>query len=112
MPVYNYHCAANGRSVEVTHAMTEDLSTWGQVRERAQLEDDGTPDDTPVERLLYSPNINTPLSNTHLKEQGFTKLVRRDKGVYENVTAIEGEKRYVRADAPGSMTHFDKKVGS
>ena len=84
MPVYNYHCAANERSVEVVHGMREDLTTWGEVRARAGLEHDDTPDDAPVERLLYSPSMHTPMSNTRLKEKGFTKLVRRDKGVYEN----------------------------
>jgi len=42
----------------------------------------------PVERLLSSFSVKTSLlSNSNLKEHGFTKLVRRDKGVYENVTA-------------------------
>lgn len=45
----------------------------------------------PVKRLIYAPAISVPRSNSKLKETGFTKLVRRDKGVYENVTARDGD---------------------
>jgi len=42
----------------------------------------------PVEKVISSFSVKTSLlSNSNLKEHGFTKLVRRDKGVYENVTA-------------------------
>ena len=40
----------------------------------------------PVRRVITAPNVSVPRSNSELKSQGFTKLVRRDKGVYENVT--------------------------
>lgn len=52
MPRYEYRCEANGRVVEVTHGMSERLSTWGEVRSAAGLEADGTPDAAPVERLV------------------------------------------------------------
>ena len=48
--------------------------------------------------------------NSELRNVGFTKLVKRDDGVYENVTAIEGEKRYMRSDDPDSIPHIHKKV--
>ena len=35
--------------------------------------------------------IAIPTGNTTLKNAGFTKLVKRDEGVYENVTASGGE---------------------
>lgn len=41
----------------------------------------------PVRKLLSPPTIQKTYSNSELREKGFTKLVRRDKGVYENVTA-------------------------
>ncbi len=47
----------------------------------------------PVRRLISMVSINTPKTNSELKQMGFSKLVRRDKGVYENVTAQDGEKR-------------------
>ena len=49
--------------------------------------------------------------NAELKNLGLTKLVKRDSGVYENVTATDGEKRYMRHDDPDSLPHIHKKVG-
>ena len=46
--------------------------------------------DEPVERIFSSFSVKTNLlSNSNLKNQGFTKLERRDKGVYENVTGTD-----------------------
>lgn len=55
----------------------------------------------PVRRLISRTFASVPKSDRQMKEAGFTKLVRRDKGVYENVTAREGEKRIVTADDDG-----------
>lgn len=111
MPIYNYFCPANGVSVEVAHSMREDLKTWAEVCARAGIDPEDTPGSAPVERILYAPALHSPTGDTDLKSQGFTKLVRRDKGVYENVTATGDEKRYVRADDPASMPDFKRKVG-
>ncbi|MBN2383863.1 zinc ribbon domain-containing protein [bacterium] len=64
----------------------------------------------PVRRLISKVVILTPTTNTELKEKGFTKLVRRDKGVYENVTAHGQEARYFQADKPETMPHLSKKI--
>ena len=56
-------------------------------------------------------NIATPTSDTSLKEKGFAKLVRRDKGVYENVTATDKESRYFYADKPETMPDLKKRIG-
>ena len=40
----------------------------------------------PVKRVLSLVAVNTPKTASDLKNLGFTKLVRRDNGVYENVT--------------------------
>lgn len=112
VPVYRYHCEANGQSHEVFHRMSESLSTWGELAEKAKLPLGETPADAPVERILFAAATRTPVGDSRLKEQGFTKLVRRDKGVYENVTATGSEARYMRADDPSSMPHLHKKVGS
>lgn len=111
VPIYNYYCPQSGASVEVTHSMREDLQTWGEVCARAGIERGGTDAEAPVERLLYPPSLHAPTGDSELKSQGFTKLVRREKGVYENVTATGSEKRYVRADDPGSMPDFKRKIG-
>jgi len=52
MPFYDYHCPANGRTVEVSHRMSERVETWGRLCEIAGLDADGTPPEAPVERLL------------------------------------------------------------
>lgn len=65
----------------------------------------------PVRRLV-SPGVgvSTPRSNSQLKDLGFTKLVKRDKGVYENVTARNGEERYFDANKPESAPDFSKTI--
>lgn len=52
MPTYEYRCAANGRTVEVFHALSERLTTWGAVCARAEIPAGATDPDAPVERLL------------------------------------------------------------
>jgi hypothetical protein len=110
MPVYDYFCKANGRTVTVHHPMNVTLKTWGEVCYAAQ-EPLGDADPLePVAKVLSPPGISTPLGNAELKNAGFTKLVRRDDGVFENVTATDGESRYVEADKPASMPHLHKKI--
>jgi hypothetical protein len=41
---------------------------------------------------------------------GFTKLVRRDDGVYENVTARDGDSRYMLRDKPETMPNLKKTI--
>lgn len=52
MPHYEYRCAANGRTLEVRHAMSERLENWGQVAAAAGVTLGDTPADAPVERLM------------------------------------------------------------
>jgi hypothetical protein len=54
--------------------------------------------------------VNTPKGDTALRDKGFTKLVRRDDGVYENVTARDGESRYVRPDKPETLPNLKKII--
>lgn len=55
MPYYEYHCAANGRTIEVRHGMSETMRSWGEVTRRAGLDLGDTPPDTPVRRLISAP---------------------------------------------------------
>jgi len=55
-------------------------------------------------------NIAVPTGNSDLKSKGFTKLVRRDNGVYENVTRREGESRYMEAGKPETLPDFSKTI--
>ena len=112
MPVYEYFCESNGRTVELTHPLNADLSIWGEVCYVAQITLDDTDPMAPVQRVLTrAPSTVVQTSNSEYRSLGFTKLVKRDKGVYENVTAIDGEKRYMKADDPDSIPHINRKVG-
>ena len=88
-----------------------DLRHATEVCERTGEPLGETPAEAEVERLLYAPALHSPTGDTDYKSMGFTKLVRRDKGIYENVTATGQEKRYVRADDPSSMPNLKGKIG-
>jgi putative FmdB family regulatory protein len=48
-----------------------------------------------VKRLVSAPLIQVGKSNAEVRDTGFTKLVRRDHGIYENVTPRKGESKIV-----------------
>ena len=109
MPTYVYVCEANGAQVEVFHSMSEGLETWGELCELAERELGDTPTDAPVHRQIFAPGVQTVRGAAELKNLGFKKLVRRDQGVYENVTATDKESRYFDANDPGSAPHIPKE---
>ncbi len=63
MPTYDYRCETNGRVVEVNHRMSETLSTWGELCDRASLPCGDTPADTPVQRMANGGNLVTSLGS-------------------------------------------------
>jgi hypothetical protein len=52
MPTYEYRCPTNGKTVEVSHAMADQVRTWGELCARAELDPGTTPADTPVEKAV------------------------------------------------------------
>ena len=64
-----------------------------------------------VKRVVSLVAISAPKTSADLKNLGFTKLVRKDKGIYENVTATGGESRIWDASKPKTMPHLHKKIG-
>ena len=64
----------------------------------------------PVKKLISRSNISSPRSNAELKDMGFTKLVKRDDGVYENVTARGDDSRYVLRDKPETLPNLKKTI--
>ena len=64
----------------------------------------------PVRRLISLVGISTPKTNSELRDLGFTKLVKRDDGVYENVTARKGESRYMQRGRPETMPDLSKTI--
>ncbi len=111
LPIYVYHCEENGRTLEVRHPMAYDLSTWGEVCYTAQIPLGETDFLASVRKVLSVPGIAIPTGNAELRNQGFTKLVKRDDGVYENVTRSGNEARYMRRGQSDSLPHLAKKIG-
>ena len=110
MPAYDYFCEANGLTVEAIHTVNATLKTWGEVCYVARIPLGDTDPLAPVRKVLSAPAISIPVGNTKLKEVGFTKLVKRDNGVYENVTALDHEKRYMKAGDPTSVPDLKKRI--
>lgn len=110
MPRYDYRCDDNGRTVEVIHSINERMTTWGELCARAGIEPGDTDIHAAVRKVITLPPMaNTPVGDSQLKNLGFTKLVRRDDGVYENTTRTGTEARYVKAGDRSTMPHFHKK---
>lgn len=63
----------------------------------------------PVFRLMRPCYVSTPGGDSDLRDKGFVKLVKRDKGVYENVTATDGESRFFHADRPDTAPNLRKR---
>lgn len=57
MPIYDYHCAANDRTVQIIHRMSDDVKTWGDACARAEIEPGDTPADSPVNKVLLGANF-------------------------------------------------------
>jgi len=64
----------------------------------------------PVRKLISRFSISTPKSNRELRDLGFTKLVKRDDGVYENVTARDGESRVMERGKPETIPDLSKTI--
>ena len=65
----------------------------------------------PIKKIISRINISCPKSNSELRDLGFTKLVRRDNGLYENVTARDGDSRYMESGKPETIPNIAKTVG-
>ncbi|MEQ8661728.1 MAG: zinc ribbon domain-containing protein [Gammaproteobacteria bacterium] len=111
MPLYEYVCEANGEVVEVRHKMDTVIRNWGELCFAAQHPLGDTEFTAPVRKRLRATAIALPTGNAALKNAGFTKLVRRDDGVYENVTATGTEARYMKAGEADTLPHLHKKIG-
>lgn len=102
MPLYDYEHTGRecelGKVFEVEQSMKDDpikkCPCCGRV----------------VKRLISRVFISSPTSDSEYKNMGFTKLVRRDKGVYENVTALDKESRVFEADKPETMPDLKSRI--
>jgi len=64
----------------------------------------------PVQKIISRINISCPKSNSELRDLGFTKLVKRDDGVYENVTARNSDSRYMVKGKPETIPNLSKTI--
>mgnify|MGYP000200474948 CR=1 FL=1 len=64
----------------------------------------------PVRKLISCFAVRTPKGNAQLKDMGFTKLVKRDDGVYENVTRRDGENRYMVRGKPETIPDVSRII--
>ena len=110
MPSYDYFCESNGETIEATHSINDSISNWGELCYVTQHPLGETDPLVPVRIVIRAPAIAFPTGNAELKNHGFTKLVKRDDGVYENMTAVGDEKRYMTAGDPSSIPHIKKKI--
>ncbi|RLC21471.1 MAG: zinc ribbon domain-containing protein [Deltaproteobacteria bacterium] len=63
-----------------------------------------------VKKLISCFSISTPKTDSEIKNLGFTKLVKRDDGVYENVTQRDGESRYMIRGKPDTVPDVKKII--
>jgi predicted nucleic acid-binding Zn ribbon protein len=102
MPIYEYQHLVEGR-------------LWGEVFEVEQSIYDKPLTHCPgcggaVRRIISRTYAHTPKTNSELRDIGFTKLVRRDDGVYENVTARDGESKVMHRDRPETYPNLKKTI--
>jgi putative FmdB family regulatory protein len=102
MPIYEYEhvnkVCSLGKIVEVEQSMHD-----AELKQCPNCH-------APIRKILSSFYVSAPKGNTELRDKGFTKLVRRDDGIYENVTARDGESRYVRPDKPETLPNLKKII--
>ncbi|MBE9562413.1 MAG: zinc ribbon domain-containing protein [Proteobacteria bacterium] len=102
MPIYEYEhlndsCLA-GKIFEIKQSIKDDPleqcpTCNGIVRKR-------------ISRIA----IAKSRSNAELRDLGFTKLVKRDDGVYENVTKRGSDSRYMEAGKSETIPDFSKTI--
>ena len=63
-----------------------------------------------VERQMASSSIRTRKFNCELRDLGFTKLVRVDEGIFENVTRRPGEEKFIDRRRPETFPRLGKTV--
>jgi len=102
MPVYEYEHKSKpcrlGKVFEVTQPLAD--KPLSRCPECGQ----------PVRKLISMVGISVPKTNSELKDLGFTKLVKRDDGVYENVTVRGNDSRYMERGKPETMPDLSKTI--
>lgn len=103
MPVYEYEHQDDGCELGKRFELTQSMYS-------AQFKTCPVCGQT-VRKIISLSSISTPKGNSALNNLGFTKLVRRDNGIYENVTATGKESRIWDASRPETMPDLKSKIG-
>jgi len=100
MPVYEYehinHPCSIGGIFEVSQSLEDH-----PLRKCPQC-------GQPIKKLISLVGLSVPRTNGELRDLGFTKLVKRDDGIYENVTARKGDSRYMERGKPDTVPDVSK----
>jgi len=103
MPIYEYE-----------HLEETDCSLGKIFEIKQSIKDDPLTEcpqcHTKVRKRISRININCPKTNTDVRDMGFTKLVKRDDGVYENVTQRGDDNRYVVHGQPNTLPDLSKII--
>lgn len=102
MPVYEYEHEGKacklGKTFEVVQSIKDDR--LGKCPKCG-----GT-----VQRLISGVYISTPVGVSGYKNMGFTRLEKRDDGVYENVTRGHGESKYMERGKAETLPNLKGKI--
>ena len=63
-----------------------------------------------VRKLISKINFCVSKSNNDIRQLGFTKLVKRDDGIYENVTRRGNESRYMERGKAETVPDLSKII--
>ncbi|MCK5323264.1 MAG: zinc ribbon domain-containing protein [Desulfobulbaceae bacterium] len=102
MPVYEYEHVDKPCSLGVKFEYTQSMSS-DKLTECPNC-------GGKIKRIISLVAVSAHKGNADLKNMGFTKLVRRDKGIYENVTATGNESRIWDASKPETMPDIRSKI--
>jgi putative FmdB family regulatory protein len=102
MPVYEYEHQGEGCRLGKHF-------DWEQPISSARLE--ACPEcGAPIKRLISRTFLSSPKGDSELRDMGFTKLVKRETGVYENVTRRGNDARYMEAGKSDTLPDLKKTI--
>jgi putative FmdB family regulatory protein len=105
MPLYEYQVMEGHEGCDTCR---DGFEKWQKMKDDAltQCPTCGAP----IHRLIFAQSIATPKTPAELKNLGFTKLVKRDEGVYENLTRTGDEAKYMIRDKPETIPNIKGKI--
>ncbi len=83
MPIYEYHCEANGQTIELVHPMATRFSTWGELCDYTERDLGETESSAEVKRLVGGGNatMDPVTTSKTLKAAGAASTNLASKGM-------------------------------